>query len=239
MEKLDEFLSVSSGYGYGYGSGSGYGYGYGSGYGSYGYGYGYGSGSGYGYGYGDGAGYGSGDGAGYGDGSGYGDGAGYGSGYGYGYGDGISKYNGSIVSIIDGIPTIIDRIYKGTSAKGRILNNDLTTTKCWVVKGNNMFAHGETLKDACKALEEKILENMDVDKKIAEFRKHFQEDKAYPTKDFYEWHHILTGSCEMGRKQFATEHNIDLNGTMTLQEFVNLTKNAYGGDVIRRLKEQI
>lgn len=176
----------------------------------------------------------------YGYGSGYGSGSGhgYGSGYGYGSGDGIAKYNGCVVSVIDGLQTIVDRVYKGASARGRILNSDLTTTPCWVVKGNNLFAHGETLKAACAALQAKILDNMDVDEKIAEFKKHFATDKAYPVKDFYEWHHILTGSCEMGRTQFAKDHDVDLDGEMTVAEFIALTKNAYGGEVIQRLEEQ-
>ena len=60
--------------------------------------------------------------------------------------------------------------------------------------------------------------------------------KAYPTQYFYDWHHRLTGSCDMGRKQFARDHGVDLeHGMMTLTEFLELTKDAYGGDVIRKV----
>ena len=39
----------------------------------------------------------------------------------------------------------------------------------------------------------------------------------------------------MGRRQFARDHGIDVDSTtMTLREFLNLTKDAYGGDVIRK-----
>lgn len=41
----------------------------------------------------------------------------------------------------------------------------------------------------------------------------------------------------MGRNQFAKEHSVDLNAEMNVEEFINLTKNAYGGDVIRMLEE--
>ena len=51
-----------------------------------------------------------------------------------------------------------------------------------------------------------------------------------------DWHHRLTGSCEMGRRAFAERHNVDLNGSMTVAEFIRLTENDYGGNVIRKLR---
>ena len=79
---------------------------------------------------------------------------------------------------------------------------------------------------------------MDVVEKIKLFRDKFSDvNKKYAVKDFYQWHHILTGSCEMGRKSFASRHNIDIdNDMMTVKEFIKLTENAYCGDVIRELK---
>lgn len=42
----------------------------------------------------------------------------------------------------------------------------------------------------------------------------------------------------MGRNQFAADHGIDVDtATYTPEEFIALTENAYGGSVIRRLKE--
>jgi ribosome-associated protein YbcJ (S4-like RNA binding protein) len=39
----------------------------------------------------------------------------------------------------------------------------------------------------------------------------------------------------MGRKQFARDHNVDLeHGMITLTEFLKLTKDAYSGNVIRK-----
>lgn len=58
--------------------------------------------------------------------------------------------------------------------------------------------------------------------------------------DLYEWHHRLTGSCELGRRQFAKDKGIDIeHGSMTVTEFIELTENAYGGEVIRHLKERL
>ena len=219
-DKVKAFLSVNYGSGYGSGSGDGYGYGSGDGYGDgYGYGSGYGSGSG------DGSGYGSGYGSGSGDGSGYGD----------GYGYGIKSFNGETVYQIDGVNTLI-RSVRGNTAHGVILNNDLTITPCYIVKQENVFAHGETLREAMEALREKLFEDMPEDERIDAFLRETDREKTYPTQYFYDWHHRLTGSCDMGRKQFARDHGVDLeHGMMTLTEFLELTKDAYGGDVIRKV----
>lgn len=215
--RIKQFLSDGSG------NGSGYGYGYGSGNGS-GYGSGNGDGNGYGYGYGYG--------------NGYGNGYGYGYGSGYGDGSGIKNINGYDVYVVDDTPTIFTHIH-GNVAKGYILERNVILKPCYIVKGNGYFAHGETLKEAQSALEEKILDDMDVEEKIALFKDKFPDvNKEYPVKDFYQWHHNLTGSCEMGRKNFASNHNIDIeNDIMTVKEFIRLTENAYCGEVIKELKE--
>ena len=184
-----------------------------------------------------------------GDGSGSGSGYGYGSGSGYGYGDGyggdgdsdgkggLSVLNGHDVYLIDNVPTIILSIHMAL-AKGFILNSDLTLSPCYVVKGDRMFAHGETPQAAQEALRKKMFENMDPDEAIEKFLETFKQGESYSGHEFFEWHHYLTGSCEMGRKAFVIRHDLDLDKTYTVDEFIKLTENDYGGDVIRRLKER-
>ena len=194
-----------------------------------------GSGSGYGDGYGDsdGSGYGSGDG----DGSGYGDGSG--SGYGYVYGD-VKKYNQHEIHMIDGLETVITKI-KGNVAKGYLLKKDLRLEPCYIVKGGGFFSHGETLKKANEALQEKIIENMDTEETIEAFLKVFDvPNKKYPAKDFYKWHHILTGSCEMGRAAFVKNGGYDLeHDKFTVWEFIEITQNSYGGEIVKQIGETL
>ena len=188
-----------------------------------------GSGDGYGDGYGDGSGYGCGD----------GDGSGYGDGDGSGYGYGIRSFNSEPVYAIDGVPTILRHV-RGNVAHGVVLNRDLTTTDCYVAKQDNIFAHGETLAKAMEALRDKLFEDMPAEERIAEFLKETEDGRAYPAQYFYDWHHRLTGSCDMGRRQFARDHGIDVDSdTMTLREFLSLTKDAYGGSVIRKAMEKL
>ncbi len=234
MEKklIEEWLKVDNGNGSGYGSGDGYGSGYGNG---SGYGYGSGSGFGFGSGSGYGFGFGSGDRNGSGNGSGYGSGDGNGSGY--GYGNGISKYNNHYVFIIDNISTIITSIH-GNVAKGFILNKNLTLEKIFVAKGNNKFAHGKTLKEAVADLQEKIFDDLDIEEKIQMFNKQFNRVDKYSGEEFYKWHHILTGSCTAGRDNFVRENNLDLKKTYSVDEFIKITKNSYGGNIIKKLCEE-
>lgn len=194
-----------------------------------------GGGPGAGYGYGDGSGSGAGSGAGSGSGSGCGGGSGY------GYGDGsntdVKSFCGRPVYVIDCTQTIITAIF-GDVAKGYILHKDLTLTPCYIAKKESYFAHGETLSEALAAVMEKVFEDMPEEERIAEFWKCHQKGVKYPAKDFYEWHHKLTGSCEMGRKNFAAEHGIDLTkDEFTVDEFIKLCCNSYGGEVISKLLE--
>ena len=201
-----------------------------------------GSGSGYGYGSGDGfvgdSGFGSGFGSGDGfvDGSGSGDGSGYGDGD--GYGDGIVSFCGQKVYQIDDVPTLIDHVH-GNAAKGRILRDDLTTEDCYIVKQGSLFAHGKTLREAMDALRDKLFEDMPEEERIAEFVKAHEWGKQYPSADYYGWHHRLTGSCDMGRSEFAKRHGYKLTDDelLTVEEFIKLTENSYGGSVIRKLRE--
>lgn len=230
-DRIKQFLNIGDGYGSGYGSG--YGDGYGDGYGSgsgYGYGYGDGDGSGYGSGYGYGYGYGNGDGSGYGNGDGNGDGYGYGSGY------GVKSINGNPIYVVDNIPTIITNV-KGNIAKGFILDSDLSLTPCFIVKENNQFSHGNTLHEAFESLQEKLYDDSTEEERIFKFKEHFSDfSKKYSAKDLFIWHHILTGSCKFGREIFCKDRNIDINkDEFTIYEFIDLTKDSYMGEIIKKL----
>lgn len=228
--RIKAFLSATSCHGDGYGKS--YRDGCGSCHGD-GCGYGYGAG----YGYGDGCGYGSCDGHGAGSCDGHGAGCGAGYGYGAGDGDGVKELNGDNVHLVDGLQTIIKSVH-GNIAQGFILNSDLTLQPCYIVKENNKFAHGDTLHDAFTSLQEKLYDESTEEERIEAFVKKFPNyDTSYPNRDLFAYHHVLTGSCRMGRESFCKEQGINLDGSTTVREFVSLTKDSYGSETIRRLPQ--
>ena len=92
---------------------------------------------------------------------------------------------------------------------------------------------------AMEALRDKLFEDMPEEERIAEFVKAHKWGKQYPSADYYDWHNRLTGSCEMGRSEFAAAHGYKLTADelLTVEEFIDLTEGSYGGDIIRRLRE--
>ena len=152
----------------------------------------------------------------------------------------MKAYNGQKVYYIDGLPTLIDNIYRNY-AYGHIVQRDLTLTPCYVARVGNSFAHGSTLHEALQDARKKELERMPVERKIDLFlEQHPDRERKYPARDFYDWHHTLTGSCDMGRRSFCLDHGIDVdNDTFTVAEFISLTEHDYGGDVIRQLKDRL
>ena len=189
-----------------------------------------GCGSGYGYGCGSGCGDGCGDGCG------SGSGCGSGCGYGCGSGDGVKSINGNSIYVVDNIPTIITNV-KGNIAKGFILHSDLSLTPCFIVKENNQFSHGNTLHEAFESLQEKLYDDSTEEERILKFKEHFSDfSKKYSAKDLFIWHHVLTGSCKAGREAFCTDKGIDVdNDRFTVYEFIELTKNSYMGEIIKKL----
>ena len=212
-DRQDTDYEVSDGCGYGRGNGSGDGYGCGSGCGS---GNSYGYGRGYGNGYGDGGG----------DGRGDGDGGG---------GGGVKEINGHAVYVIDNTRTIITSIH-GNVAQGFILEHNTKLVPCYIAKDNNHFAHGKTLREAFTSLQEKLYDDSTEEERIQAFKRKFPSyDTKYSNQDLFVYHHVLTGSCRMGRESFANSRGISLSDKTTVREFVQLTKDAYGGDIIKKL----
>ena len=165
----------------------------------------------------------------------YGSGSGYGDGSGYGYGDGIKVFNGDKVYLVDDMQTIFISI-RGNVAKGYILQSDLQLKPCFIVKENNKFAHGETLRDAFDSLQEKLYDDSTEEERIEAFKKKFPEyDVKYDNGDLFIYHHVLTGSCRMGRESFVSDRGLSLEAKTSIREFVELTQNAYGGDIIKKL----
>ena len=170
-------------------------------------------------------------------GSGSGNGSGYGYGYGYGSGNGIAEIEGHKVYDVDDIPTAIAAVH-GNVAQGYLLEHNTRLVPCYIVKEASKYAHGKTLREAYTALQEKLYDDSTEEERIAAFIKKFPDyDTPYDNADLFTYHHVLTGSCRMGRENFVKNHGLSLDGQTTVRQFVALTKGSFGGEVIIKLED--
>jgi len=172
-------------------------------------------------------------------GNGYGNGNGNGNGNGYGNGNGIKlhSFRNDQVYYVDGIPCTFISV-ASTTAKVNVIDiESFETSVQYIYKFNGFFAHGLTKEKAKQDAERKYYSTLDVDSSIDLFNKSFKSGIEYASKDFYNWHTILTGSCDSGKDMWMRDRGIDINSMMTREMFVELTKDAYGSDVIRRLDD--
>lgn len=196
---------------------------------------------------GDGTGNGSGNGFGIGDGMGDCYGGLLGSGYGNGSGNGMED-DGDLLSItrvgdntiynINGAPIAIDNI-KGNIAKGRILNDDMTFTDCWIVREGNCIEYGKDLHETHKAAQRESAIQLPKEERLKMFVQRFPSpDEMIPIKELYNWHHVLTGACKYWSKEWCKRRgfNLESNRLVSVRQFVNLTKREWGGDIIMELK---
>ena len=159
----------------------------------------------------------------------------YGYGIGHRCGFGLKSINGNTIYIIDNMPTIITSIHNNI-AKGFFILTDLQLIPCYIVKDGNKFAHGETLRNAFDSLQEKLYDDSTEEERIEAFKKKFPEyDVKYNNKDLFTYHHVLTGSCKMGREAFMSNNGLSLDSKTSIREFVELTKDSYGGEIIKKL----
>jgi hypothetical protein len=138
--------------------------------------------------------------------------------------------------MVDDVPTAFDNI-KGNIAKCRILQADMTWKPCYVVRIGASFAHGETIHDAQRDAMQKHMSNAPEDERLKMFADKFPTlDTVATAKELFVWHNTLTGSCLMGRTQWCKDHGINVDAdTFTVKEFIELTKNSYGGSTIKKL----
>ena len=113
----------------------------------------------------------------------------------------------------------------------------MTWKPCFVVRIGDSFAHGETIHEAQRDAMQKHMSEMSEEERLQMFIEKFPSiDTKVTAKELFDWHNTLTGSCLMGRTQWCKDHGINVEAdTFTVKEFIELTKDSYGGDTIKKL----
>ena len=132
---------------------------------------------------------------------------------------------------------LTDELQSAEDIAAQIEGEDITKGKV-VNRLSKLIEAGVAVKEAVKAMQAKIFENMNPDEIIASFIDKFEKGKKYPGTEFFEWHHYLTGSCLMGRESFVKRHELNLEDEITVDEFIALCENDYGSEIIKQLKKQ-
>lgn len=151
----------------------------------------------------------------------------------------FAEFEGYKVYLINSVPTCITAVHKAADymyAEGFLINDSMYKENCFVAKVNGEYAHEVTLRLAVLSALEKLHKNEPLDVKINSFIEEFPNlHENVDNNRLFMYHHLLTGSCTLGRKKFIQEHHIDINGSMTVEQFINLTAYDYNGDIIREL----
>lgn len=121
------------------------------------------------------------------------------------------------------------------------MQKDLTLTRTYIAKSPEMgvFAHGDTIESAMNCLQHKVIQDLDIDERIELFLNEVDIMKKHTVQCFYDWHGTLTCSCQQGRLAFLKGHELKMTDELTVDEFIEMTKNEYGNEVILKLAEKI
>lgn len=148
----------------------------------------------------------------------------------------IKTFNYQKVHYIDNIPTVLTHV-KTNVAHGYMINSDLTTTQCVVVRYGNLYSHGATKREALVSMQEKIMAEMSIEDRVEWFYNKYPDlDEKISNNELFSSHGNLTGSCKIGREQFIKNHSIDLSGKTTVRQFIDLCESAYNTEAFNLLK---
>ena len=151
----------------------------------------------------------------------------------------MSEFEGFKVYMVDHVPTCIESVHISMSlsyAVGFTIENYSKRCPTIVAKVAGYFAHGDSLREAVQAAQEKLLRNIPIEYRIKAFVELYPDiHQLVPNKKLFDAHHTLTGSCYFGRQQFCKGNGIDLESSMSIADFIRWTCAEYGDEIIHKL----
>lgn len=130
------------------------------------------------------------------------------------------------IQMIDRIATVIRKRKKSdefTIYSGQFFN---TKRDCFVAKKGNLYAHGNSLREAIEDVNFKYLQtNFNIDEIVKEIK----ETQIMSVNHF----RLLTGACRSGCKNFLDENNIEKR-ELPLIEAIDLIRGRFGWSKISK-----
>lgn len=139
----------------------------------------------------------------------------------------IASFNGFKTYFINDFVVIVKHIH-GPWALGEIINNDLTTTKCYIAKVHNHFVIAGSIKEVIEEMRKKITGSLNLykDMAMAFVIAHPDYEKEYDWDEMVAWHSLDATSCADGRKRFSTLANKKSGDLGTPKELISFMKES-------------
>lgn len=141
----------------------------------------------------------------------------------------VKTKNGLKIPLYKDTKQLRETIEQNDLYKGEVVNLDLYN--------RSVYKESQALTEPHHN-SQRLWDDLDIEEKIEMFNKKFNRVEKYSGEEFYKWHHILTGSCTAGRDNFVRQNNLDLKKLYTVDEFIKITKDSYGGNIIKKLCEE-
>lgn len=127
--------------------------------------------------------------------------------------------------IADGI---LSKVVKKRGNVFRVINHGETSIS-YLIKNDDIFAHGASLKDAKESLKYKISS-----RDVSAFEKYTLDDEL-DLITLIRAYRAITGACELGTRYFCEKHK--LPEKMTVREAVELTEGQYNHELFKKFFE--
>lgn len=158
------------------------------------------------------------------------------------FGDALSPYDGELnkehggLSYVIGHLTHIEELCE-EKAIGYYLGRTGRKVPLFAFKEDGYIGIGCSYAHAMDSLLSKKIEGTSLEERIQKFVESHSLDEKYTIKDFWEWHRYLTLSCYGGGERFKNEHNLNEDDLISVDEFVELVKEEFGGEIISKARD--
>lgn len=154
----------------------------------------------------------------------------------------FKSINGYDVANINGCACVVYQVH-GRASMGALILNDMTLTPRRFITFGSTTAIGKDLHEAYENAKSQILNyegkaHDKIDYATLVYERYPDIDAKVPVIELCELHNFITGSCTSGIREFLLSHNVNLNGTASMREFLYIVKDAYAPDKISKIAEK-
>lgn len=143
------------------------------------------------------------------------------------------------VNNINGMPIVITSTH-GKAQSGYFIDTNLHFHPCYIITFLYTHGVGESLHKAYEDAKNKILSYDKHKYNVYDYATYVVKtypnvDEKIPVVELIELHNIITNSCSRGINAFLSSHLINIDGTLSMRQFLTLTEQAYAPEIIKSI----